>query len=171
LFSGLFVSYLPEIIDFFVPNSRISNVVSQFYKIGINKIFYVDASFNQRLDHIVTSIHASMNNLFIPNGIDSFTFEKNEILPYYKGYFWYASETNIIMSWIGSMIFHLGLFFILALGLFFVKINNNRQPGDKVAFLIFFLILITPIPAGFPITYLIFALLLTNSKKINRTYD
>ena len=168
LFSGLFVSYLPEIIDFFVPNSRISNVVSQFYKIGINEIFYVDASFNQRLDHIVTSIHASLNNFLIPNGIDSFIVERNEIFPYYEGFFWYAEETNIIMSWIGSMIFHLGIFFLLALGLFFVKINSNRQPGDKVAFLIFLLILITPIPAGFPITYVIFALLLFKSNKVNK---
>lgn len=169
LFSGLFVSYLPEIIDFFVPSSRISNVVSQFYKIGINEIFYVDASFNQRLDHIITSIHASLNNFLIPNGIDSFTAERNEILPYYQGFFWYASETNIIMSWIGSMIFHFGLFFLLTLGLFFLKINNNRHKADKIAFCILLMILFTPVPAGFPITYLIFAVFLSKSNKVNPT--
>jgi flagellar biosynthesis protein FliQ len=165
LFSILLVSYLPQIIDFIVPSSRISNVVSQIFKIGINEIFYIDASFNQRLDHIVTSIHASLNNFLIPSGIDSFTVERNEILPYYDGYFWYAGETNIIMSWIGFMIFHLGLFFLLAFGLILFKIKDN--PQDIIAFLIFIIILMTPIPAGFPITYLIFALFITKAKKVS----
>ena len=169
-FSCLFVSYLPLVIDYLVPNSRLSNIVLQFYEIGINEIFYIDASFNQRLDHIVTSIHSSLNNFLMPNGIDSFTAERIKILPYYSGYFWYASETNIIMSWIGSMIFHFGIFFLLAFGLFFFKIINNGHKGDKIAFCIFLMILMTPVPAGFPITYLIFALLL-NSKKNNTTND
>lgn len=170
LVSILFISSLPEMIDFIVPNSRISNVVSQIYKIGISDIFYIDASFNQRLDHIITSIHASINNFLIPNGIDSFIAERNKILPYYSGYFWYANDTNIIMSWIGTMVFHLGIFFLLAFGLIFFKIFYNSYTKNIVAFLIFFLILITPIPVGFPITYLIFAFLI-NSKKNNTTND
>lgn len=161
----LLIKFIPIFVEQLLPNSRIGKILDDLYKVSLYDLFFIDQSFNQRLEHLVLSLHASYNSFFIPNGVDKFIEKRFVILPYYDGYFWYADETNIIMSWIGDLIFHFGIFGILFILSIFFHLLFTKNRLYVASFIVLFIILLTPIPIAFPLTYLIFAQLIVNSPK------
>ena len=65
---------------------------------------------NQRLEHLVYSMHGAVNNFFIPAGFDAFVHIKDKLDFTYNYYFWssglYGEPSNKIMSWSGDWLFN-----------------------------------------------------------------
>lgn len=162
----LFIKFIPSIVDQLLPNSRIGKIISDLYKVSLYDLFYIDQSFNQRLEHLVLSLHASYASYFIPSGIDDFIKKRFSLLPKYNGYFWYADETNIIMSWIGDFIFHYGFFGLLFILSILVYVFYTKKKLYLAAFIVLIILLLTPIPIAFPLTYLILAQLTVKSPNV-----
>lgn len=165
----LLTNFIPTIVEQLLPNTRIGKIFDDLYKVSLYDLFYIDQSFNQRLEHLVISLHASYKSFFIPNGVDKFIDKRFLILPHYDGYFWYADETNIIMSWVGDFIFHFGIFGILFILAIFIYVNLAKKRIYLAALVVLFITLLTPIPIAFPLTYLIFSQLIVKSSQSSIT--
>lgn len=159
-----FINFLPALVNILLPETRIRKVVSDAFEFSLYDLFQLDASFNQRLEHIVVSFEALLYNNFLPGGVDSFVYFRNLILPKYNGYFWYADETNIIMSWVGDVLFHYGFFGITIFIITTFIIFQKRSLMLSATLLFLFFILLTPVPMGFSVTYLILAQLLNYNR-------
>jgi hypothetical protein len=162
------ITYLPDIFEKLLPETRIGKIINDLYTISFYEIFFYDQSFNQRLEHLVLSLHASFTSFFLPNGVDKFIIKRSLILPYYNGYFWYADETNIIMSWIGDFFFHFGIFGLLPITILMLNIIFTKNKFYTAAFIVFVFSLLTPIPMAFPLTYLLFSQMIYKSFKVEK---
>jgi len=128
-------------------------------------IFYLDASMNERLQHIVFSIHGVFLNYMMPGGFDTFIYHHNYLVNFYNNYFWWDQGSVKILSWIGDWIYQLGFFGIIVIWYFF-KISEEKTYKNFIERLLLFIILLSAIPVAFPLVAMIFALL-TYIKKIN----
>jgi hypothetical protein len=154
----IFFPYLQEnrYVDLAI---KISSELSPF------DIFYLDGSMNERLQHIVFSIHGVFLNYMMPGGFDTFIYHHNYLVNFYNNYFWWDQGSVKILSWIGDWIYQLGFFGIIVIWYFF-KISEEKTYKNFIERLLLFIILLSAIPVAFPLVAMIFALL-TYIKKIN----
>lgn len=151
LFLGLFL-----IGNFDFGDSRLSYFISIFFENPLD-FFAKDESANSRLSNIILPIHGMIYNNLIPGGQHSFGGITNQIVGLYGDYFFYSIGDSKIMSWIGSLLYELGIF-----GLLFIYIlcclslnKSNKRLWELILMLI---ILLSAIPLAFPLIPLIFIL-------------
>lgn len=124
---------------------------------GLSIIFSLDGSLNHRLEHLVYSIHGSINNFLLPSGFDTFAQLKQIMDPAYNYYFWSDIPSNKIMSWNGDWLYQLGLFgFIFVSYLFYISSDGSRSRKSELILLL--IILFSAIPLAFPMISMLFAL-------------
>ena len=144
--------------------SRLVELYNQIQEnIGILTIFSIDGSLNHRLEHLVFSIHGSINNFMLPAGFDSFVVLKETLDPAYNYFFWSGSPSNKIMSWNGDWLYQLGIF-----GLIFVSyllyISGDGSRLRKAEIFLLILLLFSAIPLAFPLISMLLALNTFKSK-------
>lgn len=105
-FAGFFVFFALE-------DTRIYSLLTRVFELGIVGVVSADASINSRVADVVLPLHGFVNNVFLPGGFTSYHEVSRELRDYYQGFFWWAGGGNIIKSFIGSLVFELGLFGVM----------------------------------------------------------
>ncbi|WP_421860209.1 hypothetical protein [Marinobacter salarius] len=159
-FSSILAVILVPLGTFFVEKLEATRMVSLVSRIISEQnplnIFYLDASMNLRLEHIVFSLHGLVHNIFLPGGFDSFGDVRHELVGYYGGFFWYGESSNIIMSWVGDWFYQLGIFGVAIIVLiFYGAYDHSKRSFFELALL--FLILLSAVPIALPIVPMLFA--------------
>lgn len=157
LFSAISLAMLaPIFLKLTEANTRALQLILKLASKGPLILVKIDASINERVAHIILSIHAAIQNFFIPLGFDTFSEIRLEIQNFYNGFFWQATGTDKIMSWFGEWIYTLGIFGIL--GLLLIYINFPQLPREgKWTLLAVSIILFSAIPVSFPLVAILFA--------------
>jgi len=162
LFAGPLGSF---IVDY--SNSRVSYFINLVKNEGINSIFFMDASANQRMSHIYYSLYGFAKDFGWPHGFSSwpeFYMENVHV----SRYFWYTNYfPTRIMSTYGAVLFELGWFGVVIIGTINYLLLTAIKEKQKRLVLCFALnvILLTAIPLAFPINGFIIGLLL-NEKEL-----
>jgi len=166
--SFIFVYYLFS----FLEGSRVHRLMGLLIE-EPSSLLLVDASINDRFFHVFFSLKGFFENLFIPNGFNSWVPYVSSQLPSYKdvviveGF----SLGGRIMSGYGGAFFELGIFFILVpIMMTFLLFKIYRSNINKFIFFSVFmnLIMFSAIPIGFPLFAFYLGLLsfLNERKKI-----
>jgi hypothetical protein len=131
-------------------------------------LFESDASSNARLSSIVLPIHSFLDNYFLPHGFHAYPSVAERVASFYDDFFFYEYDKAKIESWIGSLLFELGIFGLVGLISIFRKIMIvERNRIIKSLFLL--LILFSAIPTGFPLLYLLIAILIIKGSGVNES--
>lgn len=134
------------------------------FPLSILEIIKTDASINSRFESIYFSIIGSFKNYLLPGGIDTFIEMRSKILDSTENSIFYNRyDSNKIMSWIGSILYEMGIFGIMIIIFFFKAIYRNFR-GSLFYFATLFLILLSAIPVAFPLIPMLFSLLVYNKK-------
>ncbi|KQI71232.1 hypothetical protein AN191_13095 [Loktanella sp. 5RATIMAR09] len=144
--------------DFFLEESRIARISSTFADLSILDVMQVDASINQRLEAVVLSLHGALYHNLIPAGLDTFLVTRDRVVDQYNGFFWYLTESNKIMSWIGAMVYELGVFGIAALSLMF-SAAFDKTVRSFWGLCVLFILLLSAIPLSFPLVPMLLAMM------------
>ena len=126
-------------------------------------LFVNDASANARLSSIVLPTHAFFIDFFLPHGFYGYPDSSEKIAPFYGDFFFYEYNKFKIESWLGSIIFELGIFGLFAVFIIFKELCKFGRKSVFEAFLLFILLL-SAIPTAFPIVYLLISLLIIVGK-------
>lgn len=138
-------------------DSRLLSVILKLQgEVDILDIFFLDASMNHRLEHVVFSLHSAVLNLMVPAGFDSFSIHREYLLNFYNGYFWYGGAGEKVMSWLGDWILQLGIFG-LAIMVLLSSASFDRSYRSFLEQIVLFLILLSAIPVAFPLVPMLFA--------------
>lgn len=147
---------------FFIYNefegSRYMNLLNKILQdSSLSNLFFIDASLNNRLEHIVYSIHGAVNNFLLPAGFDAFFHMKDKLDITYNYYFWYGQPSYKIMSWSGDWLFQLGVFGLIFVSyLFYISSDGSRMRRTEL--LLLAIILFSAIPIAFPLIPMLLAL-------------
>lgn len=143
-------------VDAMFPESRVSRVFDRLMGGGLYDLLMADASINQRLEAVVYSIHGFFFNWMAPGGFDSFLNTRDALWVVWGDYFWFPTQTNKIMSWIGGILYELGIFgAVVVLCLF----AGAKKAGVRLReIVIVAAVLLTAIPPAFPLAPMLFAL-------------
>jgi hypothetical protein len=146
-------------------NSRLLSVLLKLQgEVDILDIFFLDASMNHRLEHVVFSLHSTILNFMVPAGFDSFTIHREYLLKFYDGYFWYGGPSQKVMSWLGDWIFQLGIFG-LAIMVLLSSASFDKSYRSFLEKIVLFILLLSAIPVAFPLVPMLFATFI-NRKRI-----
>lgn len=155
-------------LNFFVSflegsDTRLLKLVNMLIVSNPLDLFFMDASMNSRLSHVVFSIHGFFYNFGLPGGFYSFGEVSNQLTGFYRDYFWYGIGSNKIMSWVGSFLFELGFFGLLFLIVLVAKIyDNTRRRWHEIVLL--FILLLSAIPLAFTLIPMLMATLVVTKK-------
>jgi hypothetical protein len=154
-----------KVFENLLQGSRLIFLIDQVVNyLSIVEIIMLDASINSRVESVYFSIIGSFKNYLLPGGIDTFIEMRSEILDSTENSIFYNRyESNKIMSWIGSIIYEMGIFGIMIIIFFFKAIYRNFR-GSLFYFATLFLILLSAIPVAFPLIPMLFSLLVYNKK-------
>jgi hypothetical protein len=141
----------------YVENSRFAAIIVSAADNPID-IFSLDASMNERLEHVVFSIHGTVANYFVPSGFDTFADHHAYLKQYYDGYFWWEGPTSKIMSWVGDFLYHLGIFGVGALLVLFFFMGSDGSSRRVLERVLLFVLLLSAVPVAFPLVSMLFAL-------------
>ena len=127
----------------------------------------MDDSINSRIESVFFSVIGSLNNFLIPGGFDTFIDTRKDLLETYNLYNFLLNkvESNKIMSWVGSILYGLGIFGLLSIILFYKAIYQSFR-GSSLYYGLIFLILLSAVPVAFPLIPMMFALMVFNKKKL-----
>jgi len=154
-----------KVFENLLQGSRLIFLIDQVVNyLSIVEIIMLDASINSRVESVYFSIIGSFKNYLLPGGIDTFIEMRSEILDSTENSIFYNRyHSNKIMSWIGSIIYEMGIFGIMIIIFFFKAIYRNFR-GSLFYFATLFLILLSAIPVAFPLIPMLFSLLVYNKK-------
>lgn len=129
--------------------------------------FSDDASANQRLSHVILPIYASYLKFFMPGGFHGFIIDVESAAISFNNYFYFSYVGDKIMSWIGSLVYELGVSGIVVI---ILLIFNIYKKSSSFLFekMLFFLILFSAIPVAFPLTYMLYVLMIKTNKNIKK---
>jgi len=147
---------VPVLLKLTETNTRALDLILKLATKGPLLLVKIDASINERAAHVILSIHAALQNFFIPLGFDTFSEIRLEVQRFYNGFFWQATGTDKIMSWFGEWIYTLGIFGVFGLVLFYVNFPKLPSEG-KWTLLAVSIILFSAIPVSFPLVAILFA--------------
>ena len=140
-------------------------IMMNAYERGFYNYVFFDESVNDRIAHVIFSIHGSFVNNLLPGGFNSFVDMQLFLMKQYEGFFYYPNFTNSILSYFGTFVYELGfLGYLIFLYLFFNSQNGSFLRFVTVVFL--FIILNSGIPISFPFVAMLFAILI-NTNFIN----
>ena len=137
-------------------DSRLSYFISNFFADPVD-FFAKDESANSRLSNIILPIHGMIYNYLIPGGQHSFGDIANQIVDLYGDYFFYSIGDIKIMSWMGSLVYELGVFGLLFIyTLYRLSLKKSNKRLWELALLL--ILVFSAIPLAFPLIPLIFVL-------------
>jgi len=157
LLSGCFVfsisfyvllNFLNDLHDY-----RVGNLLTYLFNNPLEFLF-MDASVNERFNHLFFSIYGSVSNYFVPYGYDSFNdyiklMHHNSSFNIFFSEYLYGREYIRILSGVGGLLFELGFVGLFPLYIicncFFRMIIYDRK------ILFFFLLFLIVIFAGMPL--------------------
>ena len=121
-------------------------------------LFTTDASSNSRLSSIIIPIHSFFKDYLIPHGFYAYPSVSEEIAANYGDFFFYEYSKDKIDSWLGSILFELGIFGFIGIIVIFHGLRGcSKKPIIESLFL--FVILLSAIPVAFPLVYLLISIL------------
>tara|TARA_R100000365_G_C2748294_1_gene79432 strand:+ start:5052 stop:6173 length:1122 start_codon:yes stop_codon:yes gene_type:complete len=144
----LAVIALPLVIDA-AEESRLANLLSAPASV------LQDASVSQRLESIVLSMHASIVNWGIPGGFDTFYEAKEALRPLWEDLFFRPLQHDKILSWMGAMIYELGIFGLFAIAS--VAAGAKVRGATWLELTLMLTLLFNAIPVAFPLIPMIVA--------------
>jgi len=159
----IFFNFFQEILQ----GSRVEQLIT---KINIDnsilKIIVSDHSINSRTEAVFFSVVGTFDNYLIPGGLDSFIDVRKSMLEDYNvsEYFFNRSESNKIMSWLGSILYELGIFGFFLIIIIFKTIYKSFK-GSLFYYGALLVILLSAVPVAFPLVPMLFALIVYNKKK------
>ena len=143
----------------FVKETRFAAIIVRVAAdVKVTEIFFLDASMNARLEHVVFSIHGALSNYLIPSGFDTFADNHEYLTRYYNDYFWWQGPSPKIMSWVGDYLYHLGLFGVGALLIIFTFNGHSHSYQNILERALLFVILVSAVPLAFPLVAMLFVL-------------
>lgn len=145
-------------------NSRLVKVYFYFKETSIRQLIMWDHSINQRLEGLVLSLHGALDNNLWPAGLDTYLKTRARIIGDYDGLFWWLSETNIIMSWIGAFVYELGVFGIVALAVLTVASYEPHNRKSRVSLVLLGIVLLSAVPPSFPLVPMLLALMVAQKR-------
>ena len=151
--------------------TRIYALSELLFEKSIMELVIMDASINSRVESIYFSLVGFYKNHFLPGGFDTFIEMRRQIFDTSETkYFFNRYESNKIMSWVGSILYELGIFGFMVIVLFFKAIHTNSRVS--IFYIITLLvILFSAIPVAFPLVPMIIALkVYNNDYNPNKTY-
>lgn len=137
-------------------DSRIITIYDYMTATSLREIITWDASINQRLEGVVLSIHGALHHYLWPAGFDTFLITRDAIVESYDGMFWYPTESAKIMSWIGAVIYELGVFGIAAL-ILIARVAYDGKRSSMFSLGLLAIILMSAVPPSFPIVPMLVA--------------
>ena len=121
LSTSLIASLCLFLFMFVFPGSRFSSLFNILFQLDgsfferIKGLIFFDASINDRLLNVVFPYFGFIFNNGLPGGLHSFNDTTIILVDYFNGYFWSGLGSNKILSFIGAIIYELGI-----LGLIFI---------------------------------------------------
>jgi hypothetical protein len=171
LYSFFIIAIVSFLFYFLAVNYLADSRLYYIFSIILNNpflLFEIDASSNARLSSIVLPLHSFFDNYFWPHGFYAYPSVAERVASFYDDFFFYEYDKAKIESWIGALLFELGIFGLVGLIYMIIKImNGERNRILKSLFLL--LILFSAIPTGFPLIYLLIAILIINGSGVNKT--
>lgn len=131
--------------------SRIQHIIFALIDNPIELLKY-DASINDRLSHIYLSIYGLFANYMAPGLFHTFEVYSESRAVISDGVFWFGGGTNKIMSFIGAIVYEMGILSAVVLAYLF----RHLLDGRKIAFVFLCVIppLFTAITLSNPLVYL-----------------
>ena len=161
----MFVSLGLSLFLLAFPESRLSKLVNigllldgSFF-MRIKALSFFDASINDRLLNVVFPYFGLIFNSGLPGGLHSYNDMSIFLVGYFDGYFWSGLGSNKILSFIGSIIYELGIFgviFILYMYMFLSDRNNSNRIFEL---LLLFILLNSAIPLAYPLIPILMAIM------------
>lgn len=156
IFLLYFISFL--VLEY-LEGSRILFIVNNFADRGLIQYIVFDESINDRLAHVIFSIHGSFLNNLLPGGFNSFPKMQQELMLVYEGFFYYPNYTASILSFFGAFVYELGIFGYFIMLFIFIHCQNGSL--IRLAAVIYlFIVLNSAIPIAFPFVPFLFAILI-----------
>lgn len=148
-------------------NSRLMLIISRLAGASdVLDVFFVDASMNARLEHVVFSLHSALLNFMVPAGFDSFNDHREYLLSFYGDYFWYAGLGTKVMSWLGDWILQIGVFG-LAVMVLLARASFDGSYRNFIEQIVLFIVLLSAIPVAFPLVPMLFATFIYRKRLAN----
>jgi hypothetical protein len=184
VFVFFFISFRMKILSIFLlclisflvleylEGSRILFIVNSFAERGLAQYLFFDESVNDRLSHVIFSIHGSFLNNLMPGGFNSFPKIQQELMIYYEGFFYFPNYTESILSLFGAFVYELGIFGYLIMLFIFIHCQNGSI-SRLMTVIYLFIILNSAIPVAFPLVPFLIAILIhlnTKNKSFEYTY-
>jgi hypothetical protein len=110
----------------YLPDARVSKILTLISNVGVNELIYKDASINVRVASVIFPYEGVIENVFLPGGFTTFEKTAGILKETYSGFFWYGSHTKI-MSYIGSFVYHLGFGGVFICLIYFSLIQNGSM--------------------------------------------
>jgi len=143
--------------------TRLYSLSVLLFEKSVMEIVIMDASVNSRVESVYFSLVGFYKNYFLPGGFDTFIEMRRQIFDTSETkYFFNRYESNKIMSWVGSILYELGIFGFIVTVLFFKAIHTNSRGAIFYITPLFF-ILFGAIPVAFPLVPMIIALKVYNN--------
>ena len=151
--------------------TRLYSLSVLLFEKSVMEIVIMDASVNSRVESVYFSLVGFYKNYFLPGGFDTFIEMRRQIFDTSETkYFLNRYESNKIMSWVGSILYELGIFGFMVTVLFFKAMHTNSRGAIFYITPLFF-ILFSAIPLAFPLVPMIIALkVYNNDYNPNKTY-
>ncbi len=156
-FSLVLIISVVAVIAIGAESSRLSRLLSLSQTVSPIEIIRSDASINDRVGHVVFSIHGALDNYLLPGGLDSFGEKRADLIMAYEGFFWYGGTGDKIMSWLGSFIYELGLLGVFALYFLYRSMMVRCDKLRRYELFLMFTLLLGAIPIAFSVVPLCFA--------------
>lgn len=144
-----------SLAQFFI-RGRADEIIGSIISGNLFNLIHTDGSANQRLEGIISPIVLFLKNFPVPAGFENFFIQKSFLLQY-SDFFWFPTVNNTILSWVGAMVYELGIFGLLGCALFII--SQTKSNVFEILFSCgFVFILFFAIPVSFPLVAFIFAL-------------
>ncbi|WBU40025.1 hypothetical protein [Marinobacter alkaliphilus] len=144
-------------------DGRVSALSSLILEGGLYDLFMSDASVNLRVAHAFLPIYISLDNLLFPFFYGNYSTVSLLYANEFQHIFWYKGfGGERIMSFVGAMIFELGLIALLYLLSFVIRAFwFCRKPSRKIMEMIFlFALLVSAVPIAMPLVGILFGSLI-----------
>ena len=151
--------------------TRLYSLTVLLFEKSIMEIIIMDASLNSRVESVYYSLVGFYNNYFLPGGFDTFIEMRKQIFNTSETkYFFNRYESNKIMSWVGSILYELGIFGFMVTVFIFKAIHTNSR-GCIFYIITLIVILLSAVPVAFPLVPMVIALIVYNNDyNLQKTY-
>ena len=161
----LFVSLGLSVFLLIFPDSRFSNLLNIVLQLDgsffarIKTLSFFDASINDRLLNVVFPYFGLIFNNGLPGGLHSYNDMSIFLVDYFDGYFWSGLGSNKILSFIGAIIYELGIFGVIFILYMYMFLSDRRNSNRIFELLLLFILLNSAIPLAYPMIPILMAIM------------